>query len=41
VAGKEVEIWHPETGKMEKASYQIEGKRTKVNLDLTPNDAVL
>lgn len=40
ISGKEVEIWHAETGKMEKASYSFDGKQTKVNLDLTPNDAV-
>ena len=40
VSGKEVEIWHAETGKMEKASYSFDGKQTKVNLDLSPNDAV-
>jgi hypothetical protein len=40
VSGKEVEIWHAETGKMEKASYSYDGKQTKVNLELTPNDAV-
>ncbi len=40
VTGKEVEIWHAETGKIEKASYRMDGKQTKVNLELTPNDAV-
>ena len=40
VSGKEVEIWHPETGAMDKATYSFDGKTTKVNLNLTPNDAV-
>jgi hypothetical protein len=39
-AGKVPQIWHPETGKAEPASYSISGGVTKVNLDLTPNDAV-
>jgi hypothetical protein len=40
VSGKAVEIWHAETGKSEKASYSFDGKKTKVSLSLTPNDAV-
>jgi hypothetical protein len=40
VTGKSAEIWHPETGKTEEASYSIEGGLTKVPLHLTPNDAV-
>ena len=40
VKGRKPEIWHPETGKMEPASYRKEGKRTIVTLDLVPNDAV-
>ncbi|WP_369753958.1 glycosyl hydrolase [Flavobacterium sp. WC2409] len=40
VSGKTVEIWHPETGKTEPASYSFDGGRTKVNLRLEPNDAV-
>jgi hypothetical protein len=40
VAGKTVEIWHPETGKTEPASYAVAEGRTKVDLALTPNDAV-
>lgn len=40
VAGKAVEIWHPETGKNEPVSYTVENGRTKVPLQLTPNDAV-
>ena len=40
VAGKAPEIWHPETGKIEKASYEINGDQTTVSLNLSPNDAV-
>lgn len=40
VYGKVPEIWHPETGKIESASYKIENGRTTVSLTLTPNDAV-
>lgn len=40
VKGKAAEIWHPETGKTELASYTIEGERTRVPLRLEPNDAV-
>jgi len=40
IQGKSAEIWHPETGKIEKASYRIEGGRTIVPLHLEPNDAV-
>jgi len=40
VSGRKAEIWHPETGKIEDASYSIEGNTTKVPLSLTPNDAV-
>ncbi len=40
VAGKSVEIWHPETGKIEEASYSFADGRTKVPLHLEPNDAV-
>ena len=40
VAGKSVEIWHPETGKIEQASYAFADGRTKVPLHLEPNDAV-
>lgn len=38
--GKEAEIWHPETGNIEKASYSIKDGRTTVTLHLEPNDAV-
>lgn len=40
VSGKTVEIWHPETGKTETASYSFADGRTKVSLHLEPNDAV-
>ena len=40
VSGKEVEIWHPETGVIEKASYSISDEVTTVHLHLSPNDAV-
>ncbi|OJY97006.1 MAG: glycoside hydrolase [Sphingobacteriales bacterium 40-81] len=40
IAGKSVEIWHPETGKKEPVSYTVEEGRTKISLQLTPNDAV-
>ncbi len=40
VEGKTAEIWHPETGKIEEASYKIESGRTRVPLHLEPNDAV-
>jgi len=40
VAGKAPEIWHPETGVIEKASYKIAGSHTSVPLHLEANDAV-
>jgi len=40
VVGKAAEIWHPETGLVEPASYSFENGRTKVKLHLQPNDAV-
>lgn len=40
VSGKTVEIWHPETGKTELASYSFADGRTKVSLHLKPNDAI-
>ncbi len=40
VTGKAAEIWHPETGKIEPASYKIAGGRTTVALRLEPADAV-
>lgn len=38
--GKEAEIWHPETGKIDQASFTIENGITKVPLHLEPEDAV-
>ncbi|MBS1812448.1 MAG: glycoside hydrolase [Acidobacteria bacterium] len=40
VAGKVPEIWHPETGKIEKVSYQIKDGRTSVSLRLEAHDAI-
>jgi hypothetical protein len=40
VKGKAAEIWHPETGKIEQASYNIIDGRTTVPLRMEPNDAV-
>jgi hypothetical protein len=40
VTGKAAEIWYPETGKTEPASYKIAGGRTAVALRLEPADAV-
>jgi hypothetical protein len=40
IEGKEAEIWHPETGKIEQASYEISAGQTKVQLHLVPSDAV-
>ncbi len=40
VQGKEAELWHPETGRIEPASYRIANGRTTVPLRLNPNEAV-
>jgi len=40
VGGKAPEIWHPETGAIEKASYSMKNGVTTVPLHLDPNDAV-
>ena len=40
IEGKVPEIWHAETGKKEAASYGIANGVTKVDLHLSPNDAV-
>lgn len=40
VHGVAAEIWHPDTGKMEPASYRMQGERTIVPLSLDPMDAV-
>ncbi len=39
VDGKAPEIWHPETGLIEDASYSINEGRTTVSLRMDPNDA--
>ncbi|MCF0160588.1 MAG: glycoside hydrolase, partial [Bacteroidaceae bacterium] len=40
VTGRVPQIWHPETGKIEAASYKMEGGRTTVTVPMAPNDAV-
>ncbi|MFD3003759.1 glycosyl hydrolase [Pontibacter toksunensis] len=40
VDGKLPELWHPETGRIEPASYTTADGRTSVKLNLSPNDAV-
>jgi hypothetical protein len=40
ITGKAAEIWHPETGKIEQASFAIENGVTKVPLHLEASDAV-
>jgi hypothetical protein len=40
VQGKAAELWYPETGKIEPASYRIANGRTTVPLILNPNEAV-
>jgi hypothetical protein len=40
VAGKEAELWYPETGRTEPGGYRINGGRTTVPLRLEPNEAV-
>lgn len=40
VSGKIPQIWHPETGKTEDASFIIANSRTTVSFNMTPNDAV-
>ncbi|MEI6950538.1 glycosyl hydrolase [Paraflavisolibacter sp. H34] len=40
VSGKVPQVWHPETGKTEPASYTIANGQTKVDLSLLPNDAL-
>ncbi len=39
IIGKAPEIWHPETGKVEGASYSIENGHTKVKVHLEGKDA--
>jgi hypothetical protein len=40
VAGKAAELWHADTGLIEKASYRITGDHTTVPLTLSPFEAV-
>jgi hypothetical protein len=40
VSGRAAEIWRPETGAIEPASYRTEGGRTVVPLRLDPDDAL-
>jgi alpha-L-rhamnosidase/Glycosyl hydrolases family 2, sugar binding domain len=40
ITGKTAEIWHPETGKTEQASYTMENGSTRVPIHLEANDAV-
>jgi hypothetical protein len=40
VDGKEAELWHPDTGEIEPASYTIENGTTTVPLHLDPNGSV-
>ena len=40
VAGKEAELWHPQTGNREPAAYRIVDGRTTVPLRLDPHEAV-
>jgi len=39
VAGKEPEIWRPESGRVEEASYAVDSTRTRVHLPMTEHDA--
>ena len=39
VSGLKPQIWHADTGVIEDASYRIEGDRTTVRLDMTPDDS--
>jgi len=40
VEGREAEIWHPENGRIEPASFEISDGMTRVPLSLVPNDAI-
>lgn len=40
ITGKQVEIWHAETGATERASFRIEGEQTIVPLRLAANESV-
>ena len=39
-AGLKPTVWHPDTGKVEEASYKVDGEWTTVELNLVPNDAL-
>jgi hypothetical protein len=39
-AGMKPQVWHPDTGVKEDATYRVENGRTVVTLNLVPNDAV-
>ena len=40
VTGRQAELWHPDTGKREPASYRADGQRTAVSLHLAPWETV-
>jgi hypothetical protein len=40
VEGTEAELWHPDTGEMEQAEYNIENGRTNVPIHLDPDGSV-
>ncbi|HEX2853394.1 MAG TPA: glycosyl hydrolase [Opitutaceae bacterium] len=40
VAGREAELWHPDTGEIERADYSIAGDRTVVPLRLAERESV-
>ena len=40
VEGKQAELWHPDTGEIEQAEYNIENGRTNVPLHLDPDGSV-
>ena len=40
VAGREAELWHPDTGEIEPAGYTIAGDRTTAPLDLAERETV-
>jgi hypothetical protein len=40
VSGKEAEVWHPDTGETQPASYAIDGGRTTVPLHLAPRESL-
>lgn len=40
VAGREPELWHPDTGNIEPAKYRIDNGRTVVNLQMDPGGSL-